>query len=144
MRPILPTATERFRAAFRLLTKRGDAAVHCSFCGCNRDQRHRIVAGPGVAICWECARLANDIAYTSIMEPAVNGKVRLTVTPVLSGDEKLNAAQWVSLPEALAHVASNHGSELATWCYVCGHSAIADHLSFDVICATDVDQTALP
>ena len=88
MRTILPKPAERFRAVYRLLTKRGDAAVHCSFCGCNREKGCPIVAGPGVAICWECARLAGDFAYSSALEAVTDGKARLIITPVLKEGEK--------------------------------------------------------
>lgn len=143
MRPILPKPAERFRAAFRLLTKRGDAAVHCSFCGCNRDARHRIVAGPGVAICWECARLVNDIAYASVMDAVPDGKTRLAVTPVLKVGERLGASQWTSLPETLAREATALGCELATWHYTCGHNEVPDHLAFDVLYASNADEAPL-
>jgi ClpX C4-type zinc finger len=143
MRPIVPKPTERLRAAFRLLTKRGDAAMNCSFCGCNRDQRHRIVAGPGVAICWECARLVNDIAYASAMGQGPAGKKRVTVTPVLKAGEKLDASQWVSLPETLDREATALGCELATWHYTCGHNEVPDHLAFDVLSNSDADEAPL-
>jgi hypothetical protein len=143
MQPILPKPADRFRAAFRLLTKRGDAAVHCSFCGCNRDARHRIVAGPGVAICWECARLVNDIAYASVLEALPEGKTRLAVTPVLKEGERLGTSQWALLPETLAREALALGCELATWHYTCGHNEVPDHLAFDVLCLSDADEVAL-
>jgi ClpX C4-type zinc finger len=143
MHPIVPKPAERLRAAFRLLTKRGDAAVNCSFCGCNRDQRHRIVAGPGVAICWECARIANDFAYASAMDLAPAGKKRVTVTPVLKVGENLDASQWVSLPETLDREVTALCCELATWHYTCGHNEVPDHLAFDVLCNSDTDEVPL-
>lgn len=143
MRPILPKPAERFRAAFRLLTKRGDAAVHCSFCGCNRDKGGTIVAGPGVAICWDCARIAGNAAYDATMEPVTNGRTHLTVAPVFNPGEKLTASQRNTIHETLMTQTIEKGCELLTWHYVCGHPAAGDYLGFNVACANDVDTGAL-
>jgi ribosomal protein L37AE/L43A len=134
---------DRLRAAFRLLTKRGDDAVACSFCGSGRYERDRIIAGPGVAICWECARLAADSAYDSVVDPATVGTTRITIAPVLAPGEKLTAQQRSTLHETLGGQAAEHGCELRTWHYVCGHETIGGYLGFDVTCATDVEATPL-
>jgi ClpX C4-type zinc finger len=143
MNPILPKPAERFRAAFRLLTKRGDAAVHCSFCGCNRDKGVSIIAGPGVAICWDCARIAANIAYDTVMEPVTAGRTRLTVAPVFAPGEKLSASQRSALHETLMNQMAGHGCELLTYHYVCSHHAAGDYLGFNVACANDIDTGAL-
>lgn len=143
MRAILPKPAERLRAAYRLLTKRGDDAVHCSFCGCNRDKGCPIIAGPGVAICWDCARIAANIAYDSVMEPVTDGRTRLTVAPVFAPGEKLTASQRSALHETLMNQVTAHRCELLTWHYVCGHQAASDYLGFNVACAKDIDTGTL-
>lgn len=35
--------------------------ITCSFCGRSQDEVDRIIAGPGVYICNECAKLCNEI-----------------------------------------------------------------------------------
>ncbi len=138
-----PTATERFRAAFRLLTKGGDDAVICSFCGKGRDKLSHIVAGPGVAICWDCARIAANIAYDLTMHPVTGGSRWITVAPVLEPSEKLTSSQRSALHETLTQQAVAHGCELLTWHYVCGHQVAGDYLGFNVTCTDDADRSAL-
>jgi ribosomal protein L37AE/L43A len=140
---MLPRPTERLRAAFRLLTKRGDDAVVCSFCGQGRDKLSHIIAGPGVAICWDCARIATDIAYDSVMDPATTGKTRFTVSPILEPGEKLKAPQRNALHDILTQQAAGHNCELLTWHYICGYQAIGDYLGFDVAHANNADVRAL-
>ncbi|MGB0908806.1 MAG: ATP-dependent Clp protease ATP-binding subunit ClpX [Nitrospirales bacterium] len=40
---------------------KSDANLRCSFCGKNRDQVRKLIAGPTVYICDECVGLCNDI-----------------------------------------------------------------------------------
>jgi len=40
---------------------KSDASLRCSFCGKNRDQVRKLIAGPTVYICDECVGLCNDI-----------------------------------------------------------------------------------
>ena len=37
------------------------AAWHCSFCGTAAADRFRLVAGPGVYICADCVKLADEV-----------------------------------------------------------------------------------
>ena len=38
-----------------------DDKIHCTFCGISQDDAKRIIAGPDVFICEECARLCVEI-----------------------------------------------------------------------------------
>ena len=40
------------------------ATLHCSFCGKNRDEVDKLIAGPGVYICNECVMLSAKIVTT--------------------------------------------------------------------------------
>ncbi len=41
--------------------EKGDVLLRCSFCGKNRDEVRKLIAGPTVYICDECIDLCNDI-----------------------------------------------------------------------------------
>jgi len=41
--------------------EKGDTLLRCSFCGKNRDEVQKLIAGPTVYICDECIDLCNDI-----------------------------------------------------------------------------------
>ena len=41
--------------------KDNDRILHCSFCGKNQHEVHKLIAGPSVFICNECVELCNDI-----------------------------------------------------------------------------------
>jgi len=40
---------------------KSDVLLRCSFCGKNRDEVRKLIAGPTVYICDECIDLCNDI-----------------------------------------------------------------------------------
>jgi ribosomal protein L37AE/L43A len=136
---ILPKPTARLRGAFRMLTKRGDDAVVCSFCGSGRYDRSHIVAGPGVSICWDCARIATNIAYDATMHPVTSEKGSITIAPVLAPGEKLTPAHRSLLHETLTQQAADHACELLTWHFFCGHQVAGDYLGFNVTSAYDVE-----
>ena len=52
-----------------------DAHLKCSFCGKSQDQVRKLIAGPGVYICYECIDLCNEIldeepvSYTHLTLP---------------------------------------------------------------------------
>lgn len=129
---ITPSAlTVRLRAATRLVLARGDDAVVCSFCGRDRRQVARLVCGPGVAICDECARVVVDFAAASGQVPPGAGRQLLTVTPVLDPGERLTTEQQVRLPEVLTQCAAIADGRLAGWSYRVSPE-VGDHLTFDV------------
>jgi ribosomal protein L37AE/L43A len=139
MSKILPKPTERLRAAFRILTKRGDDAIVCSFCGSGRHDRSHIIAGPGVSICWDCARIAANCAYDSTMQPVTGERGWITIAPILAPGEKLTSSRRGSLHETLTQQAVAHGCELLSWHYACGHEVAGDYLGFSVTSANDVE-----
>jgi ATP-dependent Clp protease ATP-binding subunit ClpX len=55
--------------------------LRCSFCGKNEDEVSKLVAGPRVYICDECAALANQIMQNG---PSVDGSPRPAVLEDLS------------------------------------------------------------
>jgi hypothetical protein len=62
---------------------------HCSFCGKNQEQVHRLIAGPGgVYICDECIALCNEIiAEEENASPTAHARKR-------SGRARHRAVQW--------------------------------------------------
>lgn len=140
---IAPRLSERFSGAFRILTRRGDDAVVCSFCGSGRHGRSYIIAGPGVSICWDCSRIASDIAYESAMRPVTGEKGWVTVAPILQPGEKLQAADRSLLHETLTQQAASHGCELLSWHSDCGHVVAGDYLGFNVTRPDNIEATPL-
>ncbi len=49
----------------RLVTKRPERQLRCSFCGKPEDQVRRMVAGPGVYICDACVQLCAKVIEES-------------------------------------------------------------------------------
>jgi len=47
---------------------KSDANIRCSFCGKNRDQVRKLIAGPTVYICDECVGLCNEIISEDLQE----------------------------------------------------------------------------
>jgi ATP-dependent protease Clp ATPase subunit len=46
----------------------------CSFCGKNKDQVRKLIAGPTVFICDECVDLCNDIIEEETVEKALSAE----------------------------------------------------------------------
>ncbi len=57
---------------------KSDANLRCSFCGKNRDQVRKLIAGPTVYICDECVGLCNEIMAEEWQEAkdAISSKLR--------------------------------------------------------------------
>jgi hypothetical protein len=140
---IKPKLADRFRAATSMLIRSGERATVCSFCGRDKNRVSCIVAGPGVAICWECAQISADFAYSSTLGPPPDGKGRLTITPVLEDAEKVATALRATLHEILTRCAESEQCALGTWAFSCRAAPAGDHLAFDVICDSAADQRAL-
>ena len=47
-----------------------DSELLCSFCGKNRRQVKKLIAGPGAYICDECVDLCNEINDEELTDPA--------------------------------------------------------------------------
>lgn len=94
---IRPTLGQRLKAAGRLMFRTGDDGTVCSFCAKSRwdftTDRDVIVAGPGVAICWECAQLVCDLASQSKTGAAPDGQPLPSTGPTTVRDDDGDAAK---------------------------------------------------
>jgi len=118
-------------------------AVPCSFCGRGYREVSYIVAGPGVAICWDCASIAQNACYSNSIGPLPDATKRVIIPSVLQGTEKLAPAQLKELGAALAAVAHQHGCHLLSYWLRVGYREMADFVSFDVAAPLDGGDTAL-
>ncbi len=57
--------------------------LYCSFCGKSQHQVKKLIAGPDVFICDECAELCTQIVYDMQVENVVKRCVQAVMYPVL-------------------------------------------------------------
>jgi hypothetical protein len=138
-----PGMSTRLKAAMRLLLRRGDDGIVCSFCGRSRWKTGKIVAGPGVAICEDCAMIAATIGYADSLGPVPEGKCLVSVPSILNQAEKLAKEQFRDLEEIISKAATHHSATVVTFLFRLSAPEAADYLSLDVMCdeGTDVPAT---
>jgi ClpX C4-type zinc finger len=140
---INPSVTTRFKAAARLLFRRGDDGIVCSFCGRSRWKTGKIVAGPGVAICEDCAMIAATVGYANSLGPVPEGKCLVSVPSMLNQAEKLAKEQFRDLEEIISKAATNHNATVVTFLFRLSAPEAADYLSLDVLCEEGTDVPAI-
>ena len=125
-----PSLFQRLRAATRILLVRGDAAIVCSFCGRDKAQTQWIVAGPGIAICWECAGICQSACHSEAGKPS-SGSRLVFIPQVLQNGEQLSPDALTDLEQRLTNIAMRHGGTLGIFNLL--RAKTGDHLSFDFI-----------
>ena len=135
---ISPPLKDRLRAARRMVFRRGDDGVCCSFCGKDRnDGVNCIVKGPGIAICEACAQIVTDFSTNTLSGAAAPGTTRIVVTPVLDTGERIPEA-WVDRVEGnITQIAATQGTTLIALCLLRRPLPLGDHIGFTVEASTD-------
>ncbi|MGL4497332.1 MAG: ClpX C4-type zinc finger protein [Beijerinckiaceae bacterium] len=133
----------RIKAAMRMLFRGGDNGVVCSFCGRDRYKVDPIIAGPGVAICRECAEISLVYADHERQPPIEPDARRTLIAPVLFAQEKLSAEQASRLEGVLHAAAAQCGCALDRWTVQKRYDGIGDTLSVICILAVDTDEIAM-
>lgn len=142
MSNIKPGLKDRVSGAFRLLLRRGDDQMVCSFCGKDRWKVQSIVAGPGVAICGGCASIAYDFSYQAAYGQPPNGTRRIMISPTAEIGERIPMDGRGRIHELVAETATRQACELHSVSISLRPLPLGDHVAFDVIAPaeTDVDQ----
>ncbi len=108
---------DRLLAARRVLFGQGDNAVICSFCGKSRqDGVGNIIAGPGVAICASCARIAMDWDLTDNF-PKITGTTIDTFSIFYQHQACLLPQHRRQIDDELHWCAGELNAELIGWNY---------------------------
>ncbi len=96
-----------------------DSLLRCSFCGKNRDEVKKLIAGPTVYICDECVDLCNDIIAeeweeekedrsSSLPKPA---EIKKTLDQYVIGQDRAKKVLSVAVHNHYKRVASNAQSD---------------------------------
>ena len=124
---MMPTVSDRLRAARRILFGQGVDAVVCSFCGRDRLGGSDIVAGPGVAICGSCAHAALVSIWTQASPPPSDGTRALDVVVSIAPICLLPVSR-ASLPDDLSRIAAEMGCRVLGWSLTSGTREDGDYL----------------
>lgn len=133
---------KRLKAAFRILFGKGDEGVCCSFCGKSRHATNWIVAGPGVAICGDCANIAVDVTYFHIAPPVKEGFKPFVVGPMVEQTRARNLAIYDHVRGWLDETAAGMSARVICWHARCGNSNVDDYISAAIAVETNVDTQA--
>jgi ribosomal protein L37AE/L43A len=138
---ISPSIQDRLRAARRMVFRRGDDGVCCSFCGKDRhDGVNCIVKGPGIAICEACAQIVTDFSYNTLTAAPSQGQKRIVVTPVLDTGERIPDA-WIDRVEAnITQIAASQGTTLMSLYLLRRPLPLGDHIGFTVEASSDATE----
>lgn len=126
-----PTFSERIRSARTILFGKGDDAVVCSFCGKDRHETGDIVTGPGVAICNQCAGIAQNWVFSNSLGAATEGKTFDTFLVLEQAASVIPEAR-AAIPGELSHCAAELSCDLICWSYFCGNGRMGDGLSVHI------------
>ncbi|MBP1878604.1 hypothetical protein G6L37_25110 [Agrobacterium rubi] len=130
---------DRLHAARRVLFGRSDNAVICSFCGKSRqDGVGNIVAGPRVAICASCARIALDWNLTSYFQD-ITGTTIDTFSIFYQHQACLLSQHRSQIDEELQWCAGAFDAELMGWNYGWAKGDFVDGLTVYVRIRNDVN-----
>ena len=134
-----PSLRERLRAARWMLFGRGDDAVVCSFCGADRSKRHRIVAGPGVAICDDCVNVAEwSVARHPFGQPPPG--MRYETVGLIEPGTQLDAGAQGKIAQVLPTIVRAAGCELYSWGYLTGPAKSDDWLIAELVMPQTLDR----
>ena len=62
----------------------GDKPLYCSFCGKEKEEVVKMIAGPSVHICNECVELCNDIIEEEVNPEELKQKENIEKVPLLA------------------------------------------------------------
>lgn len=131
----------RVQAARRVLFGQGDNAVICSFCGKSRqDGVGNIIAGPGVAICASCARIAMDWDLTDNF-PKITGTTIDTFSIFYQHQACLLPHHRRLIDDELQWCAGELNAELIGWNYGWAKGDFVDGLTVYVRTRENVNIT---
>ncbi len=132
MRVSSVSISQALRGALRLLLRRDEAAPVCSFCGQGSDTGRSIIAGPGVAICDQCAYASLSIA-AGHGDGSIPPGLRAIDIMVFADPMCLLPAYRPSLAADIAQVAARVDCAVVGWSFNCG-SQTGDYLAVRLAC----------